>query len=315
MKLSTFDAFKNLNRSLPDSIAMEGSVLQRYQEAILHIAEDVIDVCESENITWHLTGGSALGAVRHHGFIPWDDDMDIDILGSDFDRFAHAFREKYGGRYWLNTSETPGYGAMIYSVRLKNSVYRGKDDFGKDRVGFRIDLIRIENAFDNRLLRGLHGILCMGMGFLLSCRNFYENRHFLLPLTEGKRELRRIFRVKIAFGLPLSLFSVTQWAVLTQKCYGLCRNDSSVHVVVPAGRKHYFGEMYRREDFVETAEMDFAGHRWKVPKAYDRYLRHMYGENYMRLPPPEKREGHIVLELQFPETQELSGRTVSGCHT
>ncbi len=299
IKLSTFDAFKDMSTSLPGSIVMEGELLRRYQAEILHMAEDIVSVFESENITWHLTGGSALGAVRHHGFIPWDDDMDFDILGSDFDRFITAFRARYGDKYWVNTYDTPGYGAVIYSVRLKNSVYRGKDDVGKDHAGFRVDIIRIENAFDCLPLRMLHGILCMGMGFLLSCRNFFENRRFLLSLVTDTPSLRRVFLFKISVGALLSFLSVTNWTILTQKCYGFCRNDRSVYVTVPAGRKHYFGEMYLRSEFVESVEMDFAGHRWKVPAAYDKYLRHMYGD-YEKLPPEEQREKHIILDLKFP---------------
>ena len=302
MKLSTFDAFKTL-QAPPGAIVLEGETLKRYQQALLKIADDIVEVCEKENITWHLTGGSALGAVRHHGIIPWDDDMDFDILGKDFDRFVKAFLAEHGDSYWVNTCETPGYGILTYSVRLKNSVFRSKDDFGRDDAGFRIDINRIENTFDNALLRYIHGTLCMGMGFLLSCRNFYEKREGLLSLVKEDENLRRIFLIKVILGAPLSFLSLTRWAVLTQKCYALCKNDHSVFVSVPAGRKHFFGELYRRSDFVESAEMDFEGRRWKIPKDYDGYLRHMYGD-YQRIPSENERETHVLLELRFPDEQE-----------
>lgn len=106
MNLSTFDVFKTLQVPCSDCIELKGDILRRYQNELLHIAEDIVEVCESEHITWHLTGGSALGAVRHHGFIPWDDDLDIDILGEDFDRFAMAFNKRYADKYWLAARET-----------------------------------------------------------------------------------------------------------------------------------------------------------------------------------------------------------------
>ena len=98
----------------------------------------------------------------------------------------------------------------------------------------------------------------------------------------------------------ISFFPVTKWAILTQKCYGHCKNNKSFFVSVPAGRKHYFGEMYPRKDFVETTEEEFEGHIWKIPKEYHAYLQHMYGD-YMKIPEESDREKHILLELKFPE--------------
>ena len=77
---STVDQFKQ-QLNVDGAVRLSGDLLKRYQQYLLEIAEDIISVCEEENITYHLTGGSALGAVRQGGFIPWDDDMDIDILG------------------------------------------------------------------------------------------------------------------------------------------------------------------------------------------------------------------------------------------
>ena len=303
MKLSTVDTFKTIRHAPPGSVVLEGELLRKYQLTLLGIAEDMVDVLEEEGLTWHLTGGSALGAVRHGGFIPWDDDMDFDILGDDFERFLSAFRRKYGDKYWIHTPSTPNYGMVTCRVRLKNSVCRAREDVGNPEAGFFVDFNAIENTFDNPVLRAAHGVLCMGMGLLLSCRCFYKNRGLMLSLAKENPELRPVFLTKILLGAPLSLFPVSAWASLTEKCHRLCRNSRSAWVSVPAGRRHFFGELYRRRDFVETAEMPFEGHLWKVPKDYDGYLRHMYGD-YAALPPEDEREKHIVLELKFPENQE-----------
>lgn len=300
MGLSTVTAFKKLNTEGEGYIHLEGDLLRKYQQAIVGITEDIIDVCEENNITYHLTGGSALGAVRHKGFIPWDDDMDIDMLGSDFDRFEEAFLKKYGDKYWVHSYKTKGYGMLVNRVRLKNSVFRGREDVGNEECGFFVDIMRIENTFDNKILRDLHGILCMGMGLLLSCRNFYNNRVLMKEMIKNNPDVKKVFMFKIRLGWLISFLSVNRWTRMTQACYGACKNNKSKYVTVPAGRNHYFGEMYKRADFVETTEAEFEGHMWKIPKEYDAYLRHMY-KDYMKIPKEGDREVHVLLELKFPE--------------
>ena len=302
MGLSTVSAFKNLNVD-NKYVVMTDEQLKEYQRCVLGIAKDCIEVCEKENIAYHLTGGSALGAVRHQGFIPWDDDIDIDILGRDFDHFVTCFSKEYGEKYWIHTCKTNGYGMTLTRIRLKNSICRTREDVGNDECGFYIDIFRIESAPDCKILRTLHGILSMGMGFLLSCRNFYKNRALMMELAEHQVELKRTFRTKIGIGFCLQMFSVRTWAIMTQKVYGLCKNDESKYVTVPAGRNHYFGELYLRDEFVDYDRKYFEGNFWKIPKGWDSYLTHMYGD-YMTLPQKQEREKHIVLELKFPEVEE-----------
>ena len=302
---STVDQFKQ-QLNVEGAVRLNGDLLRKYQRYLLGIAEDIISVCEEENISYHLTGGSALGAVRHGGFIPWDDDMDIDILGSDFDRFEKAFLARFSDKYWLHTYKKHNYGILVSRVRLKNSVFRAREDSDNDECGFFVDLIRIENTFNNPVLRFMHGMDCMGMGFLLSCRNYCHNRKNILEMAGDNKRLLKILKIKIFIGRLISFRSLDKWAAKTQRCYSRCKNNRSTYVSVPAGRRHYFGELYRRADFVESSRVSFEGHMWNVPRDYDAYLRNMYGD-YRKLPAPEEREEHVILELQFPENQANSG--------
>ena len=300
MKLSTVDTFKHMKFNPENCICLEGTQLRKYQQYLLMIAADIIRVCEEYQITYHLSGGSCLGAVRHQGFIPWDDDMDLDILGDDFDLFAEKFLERFGDKYWLHTCKTHDYGMTVSRVRLKGSVFRAREDLKNEECGFFVDLMRIENVSDHALIRNLHGFLCMASGFLLSCRNFYQNRAFMKELAEQNPEFYRVYRIKVRIGFLTAALSLDTWTRLTQKIYGACHNSSSRYVTVPGGRKHFFGELRKREGFVTSVKASFEGYKWNIPSDYDEYLKSMYGE-YMVPPEKTEQEEHILLELQFPE--------------
>lgn len=300
MGLSTVSILKKLNLDSDKFVVLEGEVLQEYQRYLLEMAKDIISVCEENDICYHLTGGTALGAVRHHGFIPWDDDMDIDILGKDYDRFIDGFVRKFGKKYWIHTWKTPEYGLTFTKVRLKGSICRTREDLYNDECGFYIDISCIENVPDNIILRKLHGVICMGMGFLLSCRNFYKNRKLMIEIAEHNTELKGIFLLKICIGFLLGWCSIQKLASVTHAIYSCCTNNQSTYVSVPSGRKHYFGEMYLRSSFVESVDKKFEGQEWKIPKDWEGYLRHMYGD-YMVIPDEKEREKHVVMEVKFPE--------------
>ncbi len=301
MKLSTFETFKKLRFNSKDYILVDGELLKRYQQVLLRMAEDIISVCEEKKIFYQLSGGTVLGAVRHGGFIPWDDDIDLNILSKDVGRLANALTEKYGDKYYIQNCYDKEYGNAIGKVRLRGSVARGRDDFDLKECGFAIDLFFIENYFDNSLLYNIHGLACMGAGFLLSCRRFYNNRILYRKLERENPGVKSVFEKKIFIGAVLSLISVRRFAIFTNWCYNLCKNRHSKKVGIPSGRGHYFKETYLREGMLHTVRRKFEGHMWRIPKNYDDYLQKLYGSDYMILPPEEKREMHFLLELTFPE--------------
>ena len=299
MKLSTVTLFKNLKFSEGKYIHLEGDLLRRYQLSLLEIMEDIVAVCEEADIYYSLSGGSALGAIRHKGFIPWDDDIDIFILGSQRDSFLEKFEERFGDKYWLHSSHTPNYGMPIGRVRKKGTIFRGREDIDTEECGFFIDIFWIENAPDSKLLRTLHGTLCMGTGLLLSCRNFYKNRVLMKEIMEAHKEVRMTFRIKMFLGFLVSFLSLRRMTIITEAVYSLYKNNGSKYVTVPSGRKHYFGELYLREDMVQTRKVEFENHSWNVPLNVEKYLEMMYN-NYLEIPKEEDRESHIILEIKFP---------------
>ena len=99
MGLSTFDAFKHLKAE--GAIPLEGERLVALQRRLVSILDDILAVAQETGARLVLGGGTALGAVRHKGFIPWDDDLDVNMPRADWPRFRDAFMARFGEKYAL----------------------------------------------------------------------------------------------------------------------------------------------------------------------------------------------------------------------
>ena len=302
MNLSTGTMFKNLNTSGDDYIHLEGELLRKVQLTLASMMDDVAYVCDKYRITWLLSGGSVLGAVRHGGFIPWDDDMDILLCGKDRRKFYRCMRKEFGDRYAIQTERTPGYGLTVSRVRLKDSIFRVNFDTESKECGFFIDIFWIENVPDNKALRSVHGFCCLASGLLLSCRTFFKNRETMKKIMKDNPEVRKTFRIKIVIGSMIRWIPLEKLCTFTQALYGASRNEHSACVTVPCGRLHYFKEMLPREVMFPPQKLEFEGRMWNVPHDTDSYLKNLYGD-YMTVPPESERETHALMELKFPGEQ------------
>lgn len=304
MGLSTVDAFKHMS-NLGGAVVVEGETLKRLQLVLESMLEDIDTVCTENQIDYQLGGGSCLGAIRHGGFIPWDDDIDINMPRAHYVRFKDAFLQRFGNKYWVHDATTSGYGWGAPRIRKKGTVVRGKGDLGLDECGAWIDLCIIENAPDNRLLRYLHGLGSLALGLMVSCSNFARFSDEYLKLVATDSSNRRVFKAKIIIGRLVSFISIDTWTILWDRWNGLCKNNSTEYITIPTGRKHYFGEINRRDTLFPSRRHVFASTHSFVPNDADEYLKTLYGDGYMVPPPEDKRETHVVYELNLPSDQAL----------
>lgn len=295
--LSTVDAFKHIHSD--SAILLDDSQLHKLQETLNSILDDVISVCDKYGIVYTLGGGSVLGAVRHNGFIPWDDDIDINMTRADYNKFIPLFSREFGDKYWIHTPEdTDNYGLSLARIRLKDTIVKTKEDFFNDECGAFVDLFVVENTFDNAILRMIHGLGCMAFGLALSCRKFWRDRKYLLELADGNSKLLRVFRFKVFLGFLIAWGSMNFWTRTTNKWNALCKNDNSKFVCIPVGRKHFFGELYKRSDVCDTVDVLYEGKLRKCPANYDMYLTALYGD-YMQIPKEEDRELHVFFDFKL----------------
>lgn len=304
MGLSTFDVFKNIDmKAHPELKELTEEELHQVQSVLFEMLIDLDSYFQEKNISYTLAGGSALGSVRHGGFIPWDDDVDLLMTRKDYEKLRSIFERDKGEQYWLHTPEdTKGYGLSFARVRKKNTICRSRDDVHNEECGVYIDIFLMENTYNSAVLRKLHGLLSMAFGFAYSCRRFLAFKDMNMNLAKGNRNAEKTFKKKIFLGRLVSFMSLDGWTRAWNRVNAMCKNEKSRYVTVPSGRKHFFKEMYERSWACEMERMPYTFDdrtvQISVMKGVKNYLEKMYGD-YMKLPDPDQIEKHVVLELQL----------------
>ncbi|MCQ2507634.1 MAG: LicD family protein [Dorea sp.] len=299
MKLTTFNMMKKMPDNLDGLVVLEQEQVEALQKILFEILNDIADVCEQYQISYTLGGGSVLGALRHQGFIPWDDDIDINMPRAEYKKFIPLFRKHFGHKYWIHTpEETRGYALPMAKVRLKNTIMKERDDFRNPECGVGLDIFIIENTFNNPILRKIHGIGSLGFGFLLSCRKFFRDRKELLDYGKRWGKVAKAFYIKIAIGAVLSILPIGFWCKASNWWNSICHDSDSIYVSGCGGRLYFFGELYRRDEFCVSRQEVFEGRLFPVPVKAEQYLEHCYG-NWEVIPDMDNREKHILFDFSI----------------
>ncbi len=278
-------------------VELEDSDVKRIQKILLGILDDILFICNKYDIKYQMSGGSTLGAVRHHGFIPWDDDIDINMPRTEIKKFLYEFKKYFGNKYWIHVpGETKGYDSMMIRIIDKRIRARGLMDPDKRECGLFIDIFIVENTYDNWILRHIHGLGCMGFRYVLSCIRFHRRSIELGDLVKDDKELNGYMRLRNFWGKILLLIPLTWWTTAASKWVQICKNNNSEYVVITAGSNQFFKELYKRSKFNKSIDAKFEGRDVKITADYDEYLTKLYGD-YMIIPPENKREKHIMLKL------------------
>ena len=273
--------------------------LDALKDCLLHMALDVIAVCERNGIRIALAGGSTLGAIRHQGFIPWDDDLDLMMPRSDYSKFCEVFQHELNNCYELVApNRGDRYKNRFPKIFKRGTVLKTVGDVDLDLPnGAFLDIFLLENIPPKGALRSIKGFWCNFLMYassraeMLACDNPILRKH-MSSTAEIQRSYKRTLLVGRVFSLiPLRLwFNWIDRAVQYKQETGL--------LGLPTGRKHYFGEIFSEDVFLPFSRGSFEGHDVPLPADCDTYLRNLYGD-YMQIPPPEKREKHFIVELKL----------------
>lgn len=272
---------------------MDKVTLRKVQMVQLEIAKEVKRVCEENNIKYFLTAGTLLGAIRHKGFIPWDDDLDIAMLKKDYDRFVAiaptAFKPEYELQTWHTDDRFPNEFAK---VRKKGTVYVEGKANPRKKVGIYIDIIVYINFPDtepemektHKKMLKLHRLLLMKCQY----RPWYN---------DGTINWKK--RIGYLYYQLISLFSTYNQLVSRFEAIQNQFPSTTLNLHGMIESEKY--SPLKREWYEETLMMDFEDDKFAIPKGYDGYLCVGYGD-YMKMPPENERENrHQITEISFGE--------------
>ena len=292
---------KTLYSRLFSELCLDDEKLSRLHEALLSMMVDFDAACRKHGLTYYMSGGTLLGAVRHSGFIPWDDDIDVVMPREDYDRLPAIMAAEYPDKYLVksgfSTKTDPTANHKIY---LLGSEYRELHSAQRDKPHMIfLDVFCLQSVSARPLSRKIRGAFADAamLGAILKAE-YSAPTKMLTELAKTDAELRAHLRPRRALGffanlMPMRFYYWLNRAILKRDY----RNSPLLHI--PHAFR-YNREVLPREVFGKPQELLFAGHSFYAPADPHAYLTNLYGD-YMQVPPPEKRELHIAVAVHIPD--------------
>lgn len=272
---------------------MERELLRKVQLTQLEIAKEIKRVCEENDIRYFLADGSFLGAVRHSGFIPWDDDMDMGMLRSDYEKFCRIAPAKLKPEYCLQTWYTdPNYSLPFGKVMKRNTVYlESKKSRRLKENGFYVDIFPFDYVPEDPVDRESLAKKLLTIYRMKLMKSGYK------PWMDNDK-INWVKRIGYLYYQLRAFFVSQKELAKSFDALAVALHDSSLICEQSALRKP---DYYERHLVEELADYTFEGETFKGPKDYDKFLTALYGD-YMQLPPEDQRENrHQIVEVDFGE--------------
>lgn len=261
--------------------------LKQLQSIELELLIEFDRICRKHHITYSIDGGTLLGAVRHGGFIPWDDDADVILNRTEYQKFLSVVDQELNtDKFYLqDINRTSGYRWGYAKLRRSNTEFiRLNQEYMPYEQGIFLDIFVCDNVPDNYIAR----CICNFHSFIYR-KIFYSE--------VGKHTSGGINK------LMYTMLNLIPEKVLKKRYakYVKSRNRKNTDMVkcltFPACNRVYG---YKRNWYEDTVDMKFGDVTLRACRNYDEYLKFLYGD-YLELPPIEKRKVHPVSKLTFPK--------------
>lgn len=247
------------------------------QIELFNMFKDIVTVCEKYNIEYFLDSGTLLGAVRHKGFIPWDDDIDIGMMREDFDSFINIVKEELGDKY---TIDLPNENLRFIKIR-SNDFYM-KRETGKVE-GIFFDIFPYDYFSENLAYKNL----------VETSAKMRKNEKGIIQLINIPQRL--IFKVFKSLS-PRIYMKCLKWLIY---------NTTKKSNVIGYGKDlRPWSNYIKYDDMFPLKNFEFEGTKLKGPKNFDKVLKSLYGDTYMELPKAVERVTHGVEFLTKEQVNE-----------
>ena len=246
---------------------------------MLELLDEFVRICEKNNLVYFLTAGTLLGAVRHKGFIPWDDDMDIAMPRNDYEKFLDLYDGNNTSNYYVLSNRSPNdvvhHDKQYAKLCKKGTVYAEKNVNPNKYSGIFIDIF----PFDKCVL------------FFAPLQTLLIKSTLKLYLMKTRIAIPQK-KIKIFVGKILCFFSRERFLdTLLSKLYLLFNKFNTKYISFFSGRYGWKKETHKYSDVFPLTRIQFEGKYYCVPCNWDLFLKKLYG-NYMELPPVEERHIH-----------------------
>jgi lipopolysaccharide cholinephosphotransferase len=267
--------------------------LQKLQQLEAQQLAAFADICERHNLRYYLVGGTLLGAVRHKGFIPWDDDIDVAMPRSDYNRFLDLAPRELPPEFELEIpSRIPKDPYYLTRLRRTNTVYESAyiRQFELPCTGVWIDVFPLD---DQPRQDSLHQRLD---GYLIErhLNRIIRNYHNTGPISAGGGAY-----LWLARRLPFEFYRRARDKIARRH-----EGKNLPYWLTYAGVFGYRKETFAKSVFEPPERLTFEGRLYTVPGDYQQWLTRMYGD-YMRLPPAEKQVPHKAVRFTVDGVNQL----------
>ena len=262
--------------------------LEERKKLQLEMMDEVDSFCRKNNLSYYLAFGTLIGAIRHKGFIPWDDDMDIMMLRDDYNKFATLFPQEGNYRFLfpgLINNYPYAFGKIIDIRTVKNEPIRSKYQV----IGLDIDVFPIDNYPDD------HTVAEKWCEEISRTQRLLNKQ--LARFSKGRNIVRTIVKNTIIAFLNtldyLGIFTVNKTVLKLDNLSRKYNTKDVNYCGISSISTYGVRKRNRKQIFDSAIEVDFEGRKYFAPSGYDEYLKDTYGD-YMQLPPLEKRKTHHV---------------------
>lgn len=272
--------------------------LRKLQLAELYMLKDIASICESNNIKYYITAGTLLGAVRHKGFIPWDDDLDITMYRKDLHKLIGILQEKYKDKYFVQSFDTDkDYTRYITKIRL-NGTSQVEEIYENDDInhGIYIDIFPLDHTTKDK------GMGLVIRGKLLRLLFAYKTtKHTTSWKTSKTKKIAITILKPITYLIPDSLIN---------KAFDYCctKTDKEGAKYTTSFASHYLWDkqMFLNEVYGEGVKIAFEDAEFCAPAKYLVLLEQLYGPNYMDIPAEHLRDsGHMLQKIDLGKYEKI----------